>query len=170
MTIPGLTAPVRLTVTHDLSRFDCGMPVLDHWLSRQALTNEASGASRTYVVCVDNRVVGYYALAAGAVARGEAPKPIQRNMPDPIPVLVLGRLAVDRTYQGQGLGTALLRDAILRVLQAAEIVGVRAILVHAISEDAKQFYLSHGFMASPIQPMTFCLPLGTARRALEDIP
>ena len=168
MTDAGLTAPVRLTAFHNLAEFDCGTLSLNQWLSRQALKNEASGASRAYVVCLENTVVGYYCLAAGAVVRTEAPKPIQRNMPDPIPVMVLGRLAVDRANQARGIGRALLRDAILRVLRAAEIVGIRAILVHAISEEAKQFYFSHGFEESPIEPMTLCLVLGTARQALEE--
>lgn len=168
MTDAGLNAPVPLTAFHNLTEFDCGTPSLNTWLTRQALKNEVSGASRTYVVCIDNTVVGYYCLAAGAVVRTEAPKPMQRNMPDPIPVMVLGRLAVDLANQGQGIGRALLRDAILRVLQAAEIVGIRAILVHAISDEAKRFYLSHGFQESPIEPMTLCLALGTARQAIEE--
>jgi GNAT superfamily N-acetyltransferase len=168
MTDAGLTAPVRLTAVHNIAEFDCGTPSLNQWLTRQALKNEASGTSRTYVVCIDNTVVGYYCLAAGAVVRTEAPKPMQRNMPDPIPVMILGRLAVDRANQGQGIGRALLRDAIIRVLRAAEIVGIRAILVHAISDEAKRFSLSHGFAESPIDPMTLCLALGTARQALEE--
>jgi GNAT superfamily N-acetyltransferase len=168
MTGAGLTAPVRLTAFHNFTEFDCGTPSLNHWLTRQAIKNEASGAFRTYVVCIDNTVVGYYCLAAGAVVRIEAPKKMQRNMPDAVPVMVLGRLAVDLANQGQGIGSALLRDAILRVLQAAEIVGVRAILVHAISEEAKRFFLSYGFQESPIEPMTLCLALGTARQAIEE--
>jgi len=168
MTDAGLTAPVRLTAVHNIAEFDCGTPSFNQWLTRQALKNEASGTSRTYVVCIDNTVVGYYCLAAGAVVRTEAPKPMQRNMPDPIPVMILGRLAVDRANQGQGIGRALLRDAIIRVLRAAEIVGIRAILVHAISDEAKRFSLSHGFAESPIDPMTLCLALGTARQALEE--
>jgi GNAT superfamily N-acetyltransferase len=168
MTNAGLTAPVRLTPSYNLTEFDCGSPALNQWLTRQALKNEASGASRTYVVCLDNTVVGYYCLASGAVTRTQAPKSLQRNMPDPIPVMVLGRLAVDLANQGQGIGRALLRDAIIRVLRAAEIVGVKAILVHAISDDAKRFYLTHGFVESPIEPMTLCLALGTARQALDE--
>jgi GNAT superfamily N-acetyltransferase len=168
MTGAGLTAPVRLTAFHNLAEFDCGTPSLNQWLTRQALKNEASGASRTYVVCIDNTVVGYYCLAAGAVVRTEAPKPMQRNMPDPIPVMILGRLAVDLANQGQGIERALLRDAIFRVLRAADIVGIKAILVHALSDEAKQFYLSHGFEESPVESMTLCLALGTARRALAE--
>lgn len=166
MSLAGLTSPARLTATHILTTFDCGTPSLNAWLSRNALKNDVTGASRTYVVGIENRVVGYLCLAAGAIVHPDAPQALQRNMPDPIPVMVLGRLAVDRAFQGQGFGTALLRDAILRVLQASDIVGVRAILVHAISEEAKQFYLAHGFLESPVASMTLCLPLGTARQAI----
>jgi GNAT superfamily N-acetyltransferase len=162
-----LSAPQRLEGTHDLGQFDCGEASLNEWLVRRALKNEANGASRTYVVCVDNSVVGYYSLANGAIDRDLAPKPMKRNMPDPIPVMVLGRLAVDRRFQGQKIGRALLGDAILRVLSAAEIVGIKAILVHAISEDAKQFYRCSGFLESPVTPMTLCLVLETARQGRE---
>src|ERR1700758_3992031 len=133
-----LTAPEKLTAKQDVSAFKSGEPTLDDWLKRRALANEESGASRTYVVCSGNRVIGYYALANGAIAHNEVPGRVRRNMPEPIPVMVIGRLALDEAYQGQGLGAALLRDAILRILQAAEIAGIRAILVHAISEDSKQ--------------------------------
>ncbi len=162
----GLTPPSRITAAHDLAQFDCGEPLLIAWLARMALRNEASGASRTYVVCAGDVIVGYYCLANGAIARHETPKPMQRNMPDPIPVMVLGRLAVDHAFQHQKIGKALLRDAILRVLQAAEIAGIKAIIVHAISEDARQYYLRHGFQESPINPMTLCLLLETARKAI----
>ncbi len=168
MTGAGLTPPVRLTAAHNVSQFNCGTPELTNWLARHALKNETGGGSRTYVVCHRNDVVGYYSLAAGAIARADAPKPMQRNMPDPIPVVVLGRLAVDRTWQGQGIGKHLLQDAILRVLKAAEIAGVKAILVHAISEEVKSFYLARRFMESPIEPMTLCLLLETARAALVE--
>lgn len=168
MTGDGLTAPARLTASHDVAGFDCGTATLTDWLNRQALKNEVSGASRTYVVCSGETVVGSYCLAAGAVVRDEAPKPMQRNMPDPIPVVVLGRLAVDQQYQGLGIGRALLRDAVLRTLQASEIAGVRAILVHAISDDAKRFYLANGFLESPIEPMTLCLVLSQVRQALAE--
>ena len=168
MKLAGLTAPAPLTAAHDLDPFDCGVPVLDDWLKKRGLNNEAAGASRTYVVCVGSAGVGYYSLATGAIARDEAPSPVRRNMPDPVPVIVLGRLAIDRRYQNQGLGQALLRDAILRVLQAAEIAGVKAIMVHAISDEAKRYYLSRGFLESPVEPMTLCLVLETARRAIAE--
>jgi GNAT superfamily N-acetyltransferase len=161
-----LPPPERLTREHDTSGFDSGSSQLDPWLRRRALANEASGASRTYVVCEGRRVVAFYVLATGAVLQRDAPGPVRRNMPDPIPVMVLGRLAVDRRYQGYGLGKALLRDAALRILQAAEIAGIRAILVHAKDERAAQFYQRSGFMPSPIDPMTLMLPLKQARAAL----
>ena len=127
------------------------------------------GASRTYVVCVGPKVAGYYTLAAGAVAHGEAPGRviIRRNMPDPVPVVVLGRLAVDKAFHGQGVATGLLRDAVLRVVQAAEIAGIRAILVHAISEAAKRFYEKHGFVESPADPLTVMIPVREAARIVD---
>src|SRR5690348_4037305 len=109
-----ISAPQKLSSDHDLSQFDCGEAALDDWLRRRALQNEESGASRTYVVCAGKRVVGYYALAVGAVAHVGAPGRVRRNMPDPVPVMVLGRLAVDQSAQGQNIGQSLLRDAILR--------------------------------------------------------
>jgi GNAT superfamily N-acetyltransferase len=163
-----INAPEKLSSDHDLSQFQCGEPSLDEWLRRRALQNEESGASRTYVVCVGKRVVGYYALAAGAVAHVDAPGRIRRNMPDPVPVMVVGRLAVDQTVQGQAIGPALLRDAILRTLQAGEIAGIRAILVHAISERAKRFYEKWGFISSPIDPMTLMITVAEARKALVE--
>ena len=114
--------PEKLSSTHDLSQFHCGEPALDDWLRKRARQNEESGASRTYVVCVGKRVMGYYALAVGAVAHVVAPGRVRRNMPEPVPVMVLGRLAVDETMQGGGVGPALLRDAVLRTLQAAIFV------------------------------------------------
>lgn len=162
-----LSAPAPLTAAHDREPFACGVPVLDDWLKKRALKNEAAGASRTYVICADTTVVGYYSLAAGGMARSDAPPSLRRNMPDPIPAMVLGRLAVDRRYQSRGLGRALLRDAVLRVLRAADIAGITAILVHAISEEAKRFYLARGFVEFPGEPMTLCLPLETARQVLR---
>jgi GNAT superfamily N-acetyltransferase len=161
-------APDHLRADHDLSAFDSGVPALDDWLKRRALANEKSGASRTYVVCVnDTRVVGYYALANGGVALDAATGRTRRNMPDPIPVMVLGRLAVDRKYHGRELGRGLLRDAILRTVQAAGIVGIRAIIVHAISEEAKRFYERSGFSVSPIDPMALMITVADAERLLS---
>jgi GNAT superfamily N-acetyltransferase len=154
--------PEKLSAAHDLSGFDSGEPALDDWLRRRAMQNEVSGASRTYVVSIKRKVVGYYTLAVGAIADVEAPGRIRRNMPDPVPVMVLGRLAVDKTVHGDGVGTGLLRDAVLRTVQAAEIAGIRAILVHAISEAAKRFYEKYGFIASPVDPMTVIITVAEA--------
>ncbi len=162
-----LRAPEKLTVDHDVSAFACGESSLDDWLRRRALQNQASGASRTYVVCAGaRRVVGYYALAAGGVAHASAPGRVKRNMPDPVPVMVLGRLAVDQAQQGRRIGPALLRDAILRTVQAADIIGIRAILVHAISDRARRFYEAHGFVSSPVDPMTLMITVSEAAEAI----
>ena len=162
-----IRAPERLTAAHDVSAFDSGAPDLDDWLKKRALANEDTGASRTYVVCSGGRVVGYCALASGGVAQVQAPGRVRRNMPDPVPVMILGRLAVDRAWQGHSLGRSLLRDAVLRTLQAAEIGGIRAILVHAISEDAKRFYQRYGFRDSPVDPMTLMITVADAEKALS---
>jgi GNAT superfamily N-acetyltransferase len=159
-------APERLAAEHDLASFDSGSPALDDWLRRRALPNQDSGASRTYVIRGGQSVIGYYALAAGAIAPAEATGRTRRNMPYPVPVMVLGRLAVDARYQSRGLGRALLRDAILRTLQAADIAGIRAIVVHAISEDAKRFYERCGFRPSPVDPMTLMITLRDAQQEL----
>jgi len=164
------SAPEKLSSKHDVSGFQCGEPALDDWLRRRALQNEEPGASRTYVLCEGERVVGYYALAVGAVAHMEAPGRVRRNMPDPVPVMLIGRLAVDQSCQGQAIGPALLRDAVLRTLQAAEIAGIRAILVHAISESAKRFYEKWGFISSPLDPMTLMITITEARKAVRDQP
>jgi GNAT superfamily N-acetyltransferase len=156
---PPLNAPEPLSERHELEAFECGVPPLTDWLKRRARSHQAGGASRTYVVTAGARVVGYYCLASGAIALVEAPGKLRRNMPDPIPMTVLGRLAVDEDWQGQGIGVALLQDAVLRTAQAAQIVGMRGILVHAISDAAKAFYESHGFIASPSNPMTLVLSL-----------
>jgi GNAT superfamily N-acetyltransferase len=119
------------------------------------------------VVCAGRKVIGNYTLATGAIAHAEAPGRIRRNAPDPVPVLVIGRLAVDRAFHGQGVGTGLLRDAVLRTVQAAEIAGIRAILVHAISEAAKPFYEKYGFVASPVDPLTVMITVAEAVKILK---
>jgi GNAT superfamily N-acetyltransferase len=148
-----LTAPHPIHGEHHIGAFDSGVPVLDDWLKRRARANQASGASRTYVVYEEQRVIAYYALASGAVEIQEATGRVRRNMPDPVPVAVLGRLAIERSYQGRGLGRALMRAASRRILQAADIIGIRALVIHAISDDAKAFYLALGLEASPLHPM-----------------
>ena len=168
MTAPKLSAPQTLADRHHLADFDSGEPSLDDWLKRRAAKNQANGASRTYVVCEGDTVIGYYCLAAGAIGHAEAPSTMKRNRPDPIPVLVLGRLAIDKQHHLKGIGTALLNDAIGRAIRAAEIAGVTALLVHAISEHARRFYRSRGFIEPPAKPMTLCLMLATVDKALQE--
>lgn len=154
-----LQAPTLLGAEHQLDGFSCGMPNLDDWLKRRARANQVSGASRTYVVAEVVRVVGYYCLASGALALNEAPGGLKRNMPDPIPMAILGRLAVDQSWHGHGLGTAFLQDAVERTQAASSILGIRGLLVHALLEQAKTFYEHHGFVASSSKPMTLVLSL-----------
>ena len=163
-----LQAPEPLRADHDLSRFECGRPVLDEWLRKRAPGNEGSGASRTYVVCEGARILAYYSLATGSIERKQAPGRVRRNMPDPIPVMIIGRLAVDVSVQGRGIGRGLLKDAILRTLKAAQIAGIRAILVHALDETAAAFYRKNGFLDSPIDSLILMLPLEHARKGLPD--
>lgn len=158
----GPSPPAPLAGEHDLEPFDCGAVLLDSWLKRRARANQASGASRTYVVCEGRRVVAYSALASGAVAIAATSSGVRRNMPEPIPMIVLGRLAVDRSWRGRGLGRALLRDAIERSIQAAGIVGARGLLVHALNPAAKRFYESGGLVESPIDPMLLMVSLSDA--------
>jgi GNAT superfamily N-acetyltransferase len=159
-----LSAPQPLTAAHRLDDFSCGEPELDEWLKRRAMANQQSGASRTFVVAdPDNRVHGYYAMAAGAVAHRLASGGVRRNMPDPVPVLVLARLAVDTRAQGYKLGGAMLQDAVQRAVAVSQNAGVRALLVHALHDRAKQFYEHYGFQASPLDPFTLMLRLNTTR-------
>ena len=162
MSLP-LSTPQPLTAVHLLDGFCCGEISLDDWLKRRALVNQLSGASRTFVVTEQSgAVVGYYALAAGAVSHALATSGVRRNMPDPVPVLVLARLAVDQRAQGIQLGAALLQDAVHRAAMVAQNAGVRALLVHALNERAQQFYEHYGFQASPQHPMTLMLRLNPA--------
>jgi GNAT superfamily N-acetyltransferase len=162
-----LTAPEPLSSDHELDAFESGVASLDEWLKRRARRNEADGGSRTFVVCAARRVVGYYCLAAGSVLHATATGKVRRNMPNPVPILLLGRLAVDREWQGKGLGADLLADAVLRSIGAAKSVGVRAILVHAISDEARTFYEKHGFRPSPVEPMTLMVTIEEAQGMLR---
>jgi GNAT superfamily N-acetyltransferase len=159
-----LSAPEPIGSHHQIGDFSSGIVSLDEWLKRRALANQASGAARTFVVCEADRVVAYFALASGAANVAAAPG-LRRNMPDPIPVVVPARLAVDRAYQGRGLGRAMVRDAARRIVYAADTIGIRGIIVHAISDDAKAFYLALGFKLSPIEPMTLMVTLADIRKS-----
>ncbi len=160
-----LTAPEPLAAHHDVTSFQSGEEALDTWLKRRALKNQVSGASRTFVVCEGAQVLGYYALASGAVSVDAAPGRFKRNMPDPIPVVILGRLAVDQSLHGKGLGRALVQDAARRVLHAADTIGIRGMLVHALSEGAKNFYERVGFDPSPLNPMVLMVTLADLQAA-----
>jgi len=160
--------PAPITADQEVINFDSGELSLDEWLKKRAFKNHASGASRCFVLCVGATVIAYYSLPAGAISHEAAPKAMRRNMPDPLPVLLLGRLAVDKRYHNQGIGQALLRDAMLRAVNVAGNAGVFAILVHAISDQARQFYLSRGFVESPLQPMTLLMTIETVRSILAE--
>ena len=162
-----LSAPALLAVNHVIDNFSSGEPSLDDWLKRRARANQASGGSRTYVLCEEDTVVGYYALASGAVAVKAVPGRFRRNMPDPIPVVVLACLAIDQAWQGRGIGRALFNDAAHRVLQAGDAIGIRGILVHAISEDARKFYLALGFDPCADEPTTLVVTLADIRAAMQ---
>ena len=154
-----ITAPAPISAKHNLADFNCGVPSLNDWLKRQALKNEGAGASRTFVACKDLQVIGFYSLAVGSGHRQETPGKIKRRMPEPVPVMILGRLAVDVHWQNKGIGRGLLKDAVSRTIQAAQYAGMRALVVHALSEDAKLFYQRHGFQESPLNQYTLMLPL-----------
>jgi GNAT superfamily N-acetyltransferase len=162
-----LSRPDPLSDTHELNDFSSGVASLDDWLKRRARANQINGASRTFIVADDNKVVGYYALASGGIVVTSSVGRFRRNMPDPIPVAVLGRLAVDRSRQGKGLGRALFRDCALRVAHAADTIGIRGIVVHAISEEAKAFYVALGFDPSLVEPMTLMITLGDIRHLIQ---
>lgn len=162
-----LSPPEPIRPGHDLSSFACGRPVLDDWLRRRARASEAATA-RTYVVCHGARAVGSYCLAMGSIQRRDAPRKLKpHGTPDQIPVAIIGRLAVDAAFHGRGIGAGLLKDAILRAVQAAEIVGVRGVLVHALDAEAAAFYRRYGFIACPADPegRTLILPIETAKAA-----
>ena len=168
MTAFVLTPPSPISADHVLDGFECGRPSLDEWLKKRALKNNASGASRCFVICHNVDVIGYYSLSAGAIRHEVVTKALRRNMPDPLPVLVLGRLAIDRRYHNQGLGSALLRDAMIRSVKVSGDAGIFALMVHALSEQARRFYLSRGFVESPLQPMTLIMTLATVRSILAE--
>lgn len=160
-----ITTPTLLTSKHQPGDFDSGNATLDEWLTKRALKNQETGASRTFVICQEeSRIIGYYALSTGSIDRNVATSNFSRGMPHPIPVIILGRLAIDQTHQNKKLGSALLKDAILRTLSVSNNAGVRGLLVHAISEKAKGFYLKYGFQESPIEPMTLFVSIKNLKK------
>ncbi|MBK6742545.1 MAG: GNAT family N-acetyltransferase [Hydrogenophilales bacterium] len=161
-----VSAPEPLAVHHDIEAFASGVASLDTWLKRRALKNQHSGASRTFVACEGRRVMANYALASSAITVEEASGRLRRNMPNPIPVVVLERLAVDKAWQGRELGRALVRDAALRVIQAADTIGIRGVITHALSSEAKAFYEQVGFESSPLDPMTLMITLADLKTSV----
>jgi GNAT superfamily N-acetyltransferase len=166
---PQLHRPEPLGAHHQVAAFDCGAPALNGFISRHALGNHQSGTAKTYVATTDSHlVIGYYSLAASQILYADAPARLQKGAPrHPVPVVLLARLAVDRAWQGKGLGAGLLKDAIIRVLAAAEGVGVRALVVHAKDEAAKAFYERYDFAPLPSYPMHLVLLLKDARHIVS---
>ena len=163
-----ITPPSPLTDGHIIKDFDCGYTNLNTWLQRYAMQNQKANASRTFVVCVGDKIVGFYSLAVGSVEYEHASKRMGKGLArHPIPVMVLARLAVDLRYQGNKIGGSLLKDAILRTLQASEHAGIRAILVQAKDEKARAFYRYFGFESSPIDPLQLMLLIKDARKIVE---
>jgi predicted N-acetyltransferase YhbS len=157
---PPLHSPVPLDSAHDLSAFDCGVPALNTYLKKYALQSLRSQSARTYVATRGQSVVGYYTLAAGSVRREETPARVAKGLAaHPVPVILLARLAVDVTEKGKGIGAGLLKDALLRTVQAADIIGCRAVMVHAKDDAATAFYQRFGFESSPSDPFRLFLLL-----------
>lgn len=153
----GLTGPDLLTQAHLVDEFDCGEDHLNTWLRERARRNQADGSSRTWVVADDQRVVGFYASSTAVLLRASATKRAARNQPDPLPALLLGRLAVEQKFQGRGLGAALLKHFLLKSIEIADITGVRVLLVHAKDQQVADFYLRYGFEPSPVDDLTLML-------------
>ncbi|HDG1707809.1 TPA: GNAT family N-acetyltransferase [Kluyvera ascorbata] len=151
----------KLSPAHLIADFCSGEPVLDDWLKRRAWQNEETGATRTFVLCsgADKRVMGYYSLSTGAIQREAVPGAFRRNMPEPIPIVLIARFAVDVDYQNQRWGGKMLREAVMRTMLIAQVIGVRGLVVHALSDNAKNFYQRFGFVESPLQPHTLVLPI-----------
>ena len=162
-------APVLLLKSHDLAGFDCGKAPLNDFLAKYALQNQASGGARTYVTVRGNRVIGYYSLAPASVSPEDAPSRVMKGQGGyPVPVILMARFAVDQSEQGQGLGKALLRDALRRALQGAEAIGGRAFLVHAKDEEARAFYQKFGMEESPTNPRHLFLLFKDIRQSLVE--
>jgi predicted N-acetyltransferase YhbS len=168
---PPLNDPVPLDASHDLSTFDCGVPALNSYLKKFALQNQRSQSARTYVATREASVVGYYTLAAASARREETPARVAKGLAaHPVPLILLARLAVDGGEKGKGLGAGLLKNALLRAVQAADIVGCRAVMVHAKDEVARAFYQRFGFEPSPIDPFRLFLLMKDLKASMGDFP
>ena len=163
----GVSPSEKISPDHVIAGFECGVAALNDWLLRFARTNQAAGTSQTYVVHRSGRVVGYYAIAAASVHRDDSPERVVKGLSrHPVPVAMIARLAVDRSEHGKGLGAALLKDALVRINGAADIIGVRAVLVHAMDEAARAFYQRFDFVPSPVDPLQMFLLMKDVRHAL----
>lgn len=163
-----MEGPLHLTAAHHTHQFCSGKPVLDDWLKKHAFSGEKSGGTRTYVVTDDDTVIAYYSVAYGSVEAQTAPERITKGMGKyPVPVLLLARLAVDRKFQGRGIGPALLKDALMRAVGASETAGLRAVLVHALDQEAKEFYLKFDFQEFPSNDLHLILLMKDIRRTLN---
>ncbi len=158
----------KLRREHRLDAFDCGQPDLNAWLIKHALQNQGASAAQTYVGLVSEAVVGYYSLAAGQVEYAGAPERLRKGLArHPVPIMLLARLAVHKDWQGKGIGRALLRDAVLRTMQAAEIAGIRALAVHAKDDQARRYYEQFDFIPSPADPLHLFVLLKDLRRMVS---
>lgn len=158
----------KLRREHVLDAFDCGQPDLNAWLIKYALPNQSASSAQTYVGLVNDSVVGYYSLAVGQVEYSDAPERPRKGLArHPVPILLLARLAVHKDWQGKGVGRALLRDATLRTVQASEIAGIRALVVHAKDDEAKRYYEQFDFVASPTDPLHLYVLLKDLRKIIE---
>ncbi len=167
--MPRFSDPERLAVHHHVETFDCGVESLNTWVARHALQAATVGSARTFVITDTKqaRVVGYHALAAASITHADATGRAAKGMPrHPIPAALLARLAVDTSVQGHGIGAWLLRDAMLRTLTAADELGIRVLLVHAINEDARAFYRRHEFEPSPTDPLNLQILIEDIRAAI----
>ena len=164
--MPDFVGPALLGPDHQLDGFDCGADALNWWLINKARHNQSEGGSRTWVVTSDQHVVAFYSSSTAVILRSEATKRAARNQPDPLPALLLGRLAVDTKYQGHGLGAALLKHFLLKSLEVAELTGVRVLLVHAKDDGAASFYRRFGFEPSPIDDLTLMLLVKDVARTM----
>jgi GNAT superfamily N-acetyltransferase len=161
--------PIRkLEVNDPVDTFDCGQSDLNRYLQRHAWNNQKANSAQTYITCAGSTIAGYYSLSVAGVERSEAPVRVIKGLAGyPVPVMLLARLAVSREFQGQGLGSALLKDALLRTLRAADIAGIRAVIVHAKNEAARRWYLSFGFEPGPVNPMHLFLLLKDIQYAVR---
>ena len=162
------SSPQRISGEHIVENFDCGETSLNDWLKKRALKNDLGDASRTYVVCCDDKVVAYYSLHLGCIQHSEAVRKIKRNMPDPIPAIVLGRLAVDASHQGKGLARALIKDMFLRAIQISDLAGTKAVLVKVLNDKVTAFYQSFGFVQSKTDPLLLMKAISEVRASFKE--